>query len=194
MGHPGWPQAHLSGKRFPRAEPGARAESRGSWWQEWASAAGAACRLPLTSTVTSDLSLTGRRALQKAPRIPWAMSRSGEEVAVPGRASQACCSFSVPKGTTDKHSDNQTAASPGSPLCADPRAEVYMSAFAAGAAAKILVYLPSLLAEPTSADATGMLLSEVPVLPRWQKPWFTASSAGDPSMKDSQRPRSRSLV
>lgn len=89
---------------------------------------------------------------------------------MPGRVSPACCYFSVPKDTTDKHSDNQTAASPGSPLCTDLRAEVYMSALPVGSTAKILVYLPSPLAEPTSADATGMLLSEVPVLPRWQKP------------------------
>lgn len=56
--------------------------------------------------------------------------------------------------------------------------------------AEILGCLPSPLAELTSASATGMLLSESPVLPRWQKLWIMVSSARDPSVKSPQRPRS----
>lgn len=161
--------------------------SCGGWWQEWFSAAGVLFRLPLTSTVTSDLNLTGRHALQKAPTLLRTVCWRWEG-AVPGRASQIHCYFPCgPKDTPKRRTITTTKQQPVQSLPSwkyMPESRTLHFCPHSGAkwvSAKILVCLPSLLVEPTSADATGMLLSEAPVLPRWQKLWIIASVHGTPA-------------
>lgn len=164
----------------------------GGWWQKWFSAAGVSFRLPLTSTVTPDLNLPGRRAMQKAPKFPWTVSWGGGGCAWNCFTSTPLFSRCARRYHKQMHSNNNKTATSAVqgvqtaeqdlPLCPCRGARCV--------SAEILGCLPSPLAEPTSASATGMLLSESPVLPRWQKLWIMASSARDPSVKSPQRPRS----